>query len=247
MGILNVTPDSCSDGGFFFSKENAIKHAFELIDQGADIIDIGGESSRPGANTVSTEEELRRVIPVIEELTASSDITVSVDTTKPEVAERALDAGATMINDICGMRDERMVDAAVSRQCQIVIMHMYGTPKTLAVEHMGADFMNDIKKFIDDRIEYVLDAGVKKDNIIVDPGIGFGKTHHQNMEIINNSGWFGNGYPVMIGPSRKRFLAECFPDTDSDEAVAKISKIAADNGADIIRTHNVAKTRSAFL
>lgn len=247
MGILNVTPDSFSDGGSFLSKENALEHAFDLIDQGADTIDIGAESTRPGSDPVSTEEELKRLIPILKDLAPSIDVPISVDTMKWEIAEAALNNGAAIINDICGMRDEKMISVAVSCQCPIVIMHMHGTPKTLTTDNMKGDFMNDIKRFLDERVEHVLNAGVKEKDIILDPGVGFGKTAEQNMEIIKNCGRFSDEYPILIGPSRKRFLEHYYPETDKDEATAAVSKIAVDNGADILRVHNVRRTKAVLF
>ncbi len=246
MGILNVTPDSFSDGGRFLSKDDALAHAFELIDDGADIIDIGGESTRPGSDPTSLEEELSRVIPVIEELSASSDVPISIDTMKPEVAERSLAAGASIINDICGIRDERMADVVLKNDANVIIMHMHGTPKTLGTDIMGNDFMNEIKGFLDERAAYLIERGLDSRNVILDPGVGFGKDAEQNMRIIMNSGWFSDKYPVLIGPSRKRFLTNNFPDMERDEATLKASDLAVKSGASILRVHNVKKAVSHF-
>ncbi|MDR2698077.1 MAG: dihydropteroate synthase [Candidatus Methanoplasma sp.] len=239
MGILNVTPDSFSDGGAHLSKKSALEHAFRLVEDGADILDIGGESTRPGSDPVPAEEEIRRVIEVIRELAPSVGIPVSIDTSKPAVAEEAVKAGASVINDICGLRDERMVDVAVSYDVQTVIMHMHGTPKTLGTDMMTGDALPEIKRFLSERAEHAVAKGMKERNIILDPGVGFGKTAEQDMAIIENSGWFGNGYPVLIGPSRKRFLSKYYPGMDRDDATAAAAKAAADSGAGILRVHNV--------
>ncbi|MDR3074919.1 MAG: dihydropteroate synthase, partial [Candidatus Methanoplasma sp.] len=210
MGILNITPDSFSDGGRYLSMDKALEHAYGLIDQGADIIDIGGESTRPGADPVTADEELGRIIPIIRELSPTVDVPISVDTMKPTVAKESVRAGASIINDICGLGNEHMIDVAAAYDVPVVIMHMYGSPKTLATDVMEGDFMTGIKEFLDGRAECAVSKGVRERNIILDPGVGFGKTPDQNMHIIRNCGSFGQRYPVLIGPSRKRFLARCF-------------------------------------
>jgi dihydropteroate synthase len=244
MGILNLTPDSFSDGGLYNSKKDALKHAYELIDQGADILDIGGESTRPGSDPVSEDEELERVIGIIEELAPTIDAPISIDTMKPAVAEESVKAGASIINDICGMTDERMSDVAISYGVPAIIMHVHGTPKTLGTDTMEGDFLTEIKRFLDERAEHLVGKGMEEKNIVLDPGVGFGKTAEQNMSIIENSGWFSDRYPILIGPSRKRFLSHYYPGMDKDEATAIASKTAVDNGAGIIRVHNVSKTLS---
>ncbi|MCL2032436.1 MAG: dihydropteroate synthase [Methanomassiliicoccaceae archaeon] len=244
MGILNVTPDSFSDGGAYLSKESALERAYHLIDEGADMLDVGGESSRPGSDTVTEEEEIRRVIGVIRDLVPTVDIPISIDTAKPHVAEEAVSAGASLINDIWGLRDETMADIAISNDIPAVIMHMHGTPKTLGTDTMEGDALSEIKRFLSKRAEHVISKGMKERNIILDPGVGFGKTHEQSMMIVENSGWFSSAYPVLIGPSRKRFLSHYYPDMETDEATASASVTAADNGARILRVHNVGKVRS---
>lgn len=246
MGILNVTPDSFSDGGRFLSTDKALAHAFELIDQGADIIDIGGESTRPGADPVSLEDELQRTIPVIKELSAQTDIPISIDTMKPEVAEKALNAGVSIINDICGLMNEKMEDVVVSYDAEVVIMHMHGTPKTLGTDVMDGDFMSAIKQFLDDRADHVAKRGLDKSKIILDPGVGFGKTSEQNMRIIQNSDWFSKEYPVLIAPSRKRFLSDGFPGMERDAATSEAVRIAVESGASMVRVHNVDSMSTMF-
>jgi dihydropteroate synthase len=246
MGILNVTPDSFSDGGIHSSRKKALEHAYFLIEQGADIIDVGGESTRPGADPVTEKDEYRRVIDVIEELSQTTDVLISIDTSKPFVAEEAVKVGAAIINDVCGLRNEAMIDVAVMYGVLTVIMHMHGTPSTFETDTMEGDVLSDIKKFLDERVEYALFRGVKEKNIILDPGIGFGKTSEQDMKIIDNCGLFSGKFPVMIGPSRKRFLAQNYPGMDPDEATALVSKKAADNGARILRVHDVRKVRTAL-
>ncbi|MDR0887580.1 MAG: dihydropteroate synthase [Candidatus Methanoplasma sp.] len=246
MGVLNVTPDSFSDGGRFFLKDDAVRHAFELVDQGADIIDIGGESTRPGSVPISAEEEKKRIIPVIREIASSTDVPISVDTMKAEVMEAALDAGARIINDICGLTDPKMMALAVSSSVPVVIMHMHGAVDKFANNLMEGDALLTIRNFLYGMAETAVDAGVDRRNIILDPGVGFGKTPEQNIQIIRNSSYFGAEYPVLIGPSRKRFLSYGFPGLEKDEATAEASRISADSGADIIRVHNVPLIRKAL-
>lgn len=242
MGILNVTPDSFSDGGCWTDVDAAVRHAFEMIDQGADIIDIGGESTRPNSEPVSAEEEMARLAPVLRELVPSIDVPVSVDTMKTAVAERCIGLGAAIVNDVYGLRDEGMAELCASTGVHAVIMHMNGMPKQMPAS-MEGDFMNDIRSFLRERCDAALDAGMRKDRIILDPGIGFGKDPEQNWSILRNSAFFSDGYPVLSASSRKRFLAVKFPDMDRDSASATAARIAADSGADIVRVHDVARTR----
>ena len=244
VGILNLTPDSFSDGGEHLSKKDALEHAFMMVDSGADILDIGGESTRPGSDPVSEEEELKRVIDVIKELAPSVGIPISIDTTKPSVAERSLIAGAAIINDVCGLRNEEMIRTAIEYDAPAIIVHMYGIPKTFATVTMKGDANAEIKRFLSDRAEYAISKGMNKKNIVLDPGVGFGKTAEQDMSIIKNSGWFSDDYPVLIGPSRKKFLSHYYPEADKDEATAAVSKIAATNGARLLRVHNVSEVLS---
>ena len=239
MGILNVTPDSFSDGGKYLSG-NALEHALEMIDQGADIIDIGGESTRPGSDPVSSEIEIERIVPVIRELSSVSDIPISVDTMKPDVAYAALDAGADIINDVNGLRTKGMADVVSSAGVPVIIMHMKGTPKTMQLEPMKDPVIPVIAEFLKERYEYALDHGIR--DVMLDPGIGFGKTARQNMEILNNASTFSFGCPVVIGLSRKMFLSELFPLRDRDDVTAELSRRALDEGADIVRVHDVRKT-----
>ena len=238
MGILNVTPDSFSDGGKYLSG-NALEHALEMIDQGADIIDVGGESTRPGSDPVPSEIEIERIVPVIRELSSVSDIPISVDTMKPDVAYAALDAGADIINDVNGLRTEGMIEVISSAGVPAIIMHMKGMPKTMQLEPMEGHVTGAIAQFLRERYECALDHGIN--DVILDPGIGFGKTSEQNMEIIENASSFSFGCPVLIGASRKRFLADMFPGKDRDDATVEISIRALENGADIVRVHDVGR------
>jgi len=246
MGILNVTPDSFSDGGRYLSKEEAVKHAFELVDEGADILDVGGESTRPGSDPISSKEEIERIIPVLKEIAPSLGIPISVDTCKYDVAAAALKAGANILNDISGLSDSKMMRIAIENDVPAIIMHMYGTPKTMAVDLMEGDAKEQIRTYLRTRTNEALEAGMRKENIILDPGIGFGKTPTQDMEILLDPGYFSDGYPVLIGPSRKRFLSFGFPELKKDEATVAASLITSKNGADIVRIHNVAEVKKAF-
>ena len=235
MGILNMTPDSFSDGGAH--KEDALEFALGMADAGADIIDIGGESTRPGAMPVPADEEIRRIVPIIRELSSISDVTISVDTMKTEVASKALDAGADIINDVYGLRAEGMMELIASAGVPAIIMHMSGMPSTMQNDPLDVDSDQCIIDFLRERKECALDHGIK--DIIMDPGIGFGKTPELNMHIIDNSSEYSLGCPVLIGASRKRFLSNYYPNMDADEATVKISMRAIRSGADMVRVHNV--------
>ncbi|MGD9022905.1 MAG: dihydropteroate synthase, partial [Deltaproteobacteria bacterium] len=209
MGILNVTPDSFSDGGLYFDKDKAVAHGEVLAESGADIIDVGGESTRPFSDAVPAEEEMRRVVPVIAELTRRVSVPISIDTTKPTVAAGALDAGAVMINDIGALRlDPDMSALAAERNVPVVLMHMKGTPKTMQKDPQYKDVVAEIRDFLADAIRRAEDAGVDRSKIIVDPGIGFGKTVTHNLVVIRElSALRALGAPILIGPSRKSFIA----------------------------------------
>ena len=241
MGIVNITPDSFSDGGAYLSKKSALEHAYSLIESGADIIDIGGESSRPGSDRISAKEETKRVIGAIKELAPTISTPISIDTAKPRVAESCIKAGASIINDVSGLRDDRMINIAISYDVPAAIVHMHGTPKTFDTDMMEGNALTEIKRFLNERAEHAVGRGMKERNIIVDPGIGFGKTAEQDMSIALNSGWFSDRYPVLVGPSRKRFLSKYYSEMDRDEATAAASMIAAESGAKILRVHNVSK------
>jgi dihydropteroate synthase len=242
MGILNVTPDSFSDGGLYFNREDAINHGIEMIDQGSDIIDIGGESTRPGSENVSTYEEMNRVIPVLEEiLHKRPEAIISVDTTKNKVALEALKRGAHIINDISGATFEpELLEVVAEYQAGLIIMHIQGRPKTMQQNPVYDDLINNILSFLLNQANKAEKHGIQK--IIIDPGIGFGKTFEHNLTIIKELGKFKSaGYPVMIGVSRKSFVKKIIEDLtdDRDTATAVINAIAIKNGATFIRTHNV--------
>ena len=250
MGILNVTPDSFSDGGLYFDKDKAIAQGEALAESGADIVDVGGESTRPFSDAVSAEEEMRRVVPVIEELTRRVSVPISIDTTKAEVAAAALDAGAVMINDIGALRlDPDMSALAAERNVPVVLMHMQGTPKTMQKDPQYKDVVAEIRDFLADAIRRAEDAGVDRSKIIVDPGIGFGKTVTHNLVIIRElSALRALGAPILIGPSRKSFVANVVGTADEQRELgtqAAVS-IAAMNGADIVRVHDVERTKQTL-
>lgn len=242
MGILNVTPDSFSDGGRFFRKEDAVEHALKLIKDGADIIDIGGESTRPGAEQISAQEEMDRVLPVIEDiLHKNPKALLSIDTTKKEVAAEALKRGVKIVNDVsAGSFDPGIIDAVREYNAAYVIMHMKGTPKTMQLSPSYEFVISEIYEYFTNKIQYLRKSGIK--TLIIDPGIGFGKRVQDNYEIIKRLDEFkGLGLPVMIGVSRKSFLGKSL-DLDIDDrdmATAIAETAAAGKGADIIRTHNV--------
>ena len=235
MGILNMTPDSFSDGGKH--KEDALEFALGMVDAGADIIDIGGESTRPGATPVDADEEIRRIIPIIKELSSVSDVRISVDTMKTEVAAKALDAGADIINDVYGLRADGMMELIASAGVPAVIMHMSGMPSTMQDNPLGVESDQSIVDFLRERKEFALDHGIRE--IIMDPGIGFGKTPELNMHIIDNSSEYSLGCPVLIGASRKRFLSLYYPDMEADDATVRVTMRTIGSGADIVRVHNV--------
>ena len=251
MGILNITPDSFSDGGDFFEKNIAIDRALEMVEQGADIIDIGGESTRPFSDSVSLKEEISRVIPVIEGICKESDVCISIDTTKSKVASEALEAGASIINDISAMEiDSLMVDVALKFNCPIVLMHMKGIPKNMQDNPQYKSLISDIKEYLLARIDFVVSKGIDRKKIIIDPGIGFGKTVKNNFEIINNLDQFVKmNHPVLLGASRKSFIGTSLnlPEKDRLEGSIAANIIGLQKGAKIFRVHDVVETKRAMI
>jgi len=242
MGILNVTPDSFSDGGSYFNKETAVVHGIEMADEGADIIDIGGESSRPGSDPVPVQEELNRVIPVIDEiLLKKPGAIISIDTTKHEVADEALKHGASIVNDISGLTfDPEIAETAANHDASLIVMHIKGTPKDMQNNPVYENLIEEIYDFLDSQTQKAKEFGIQ--NIFVDPGIGFGKKIRDNFEIIKRLGDFKSlGFPLVIGVSRKSFIGKTFnlDVTERDNATALVESVAVKNGAKIIRTHNV--------
>lgn len=247
MGIVNVTPDSFSDGGRWAAPDQAAAHAAQLAADGADILDVGGESTRPGAAPVPAEEELRRVVPAVKALRGIG-LPISVDTMKAAVAEAALAAGADIINDVSGLGDPQMAAVAARYDAPLIIMHMYGTPATFRTDFIPGDALAVITDFLAARAQLALAAGVRADRLIMDPGIGFGTTHAQAAAILQDCARFslGGRYPVLAGPSRKRFLAAVYPGLAPDEATAQAALAAWRSGADLVRVHDVRTSRSIF-
>jgi dihydropteroate synthase len=252
MGILNITPDSFSDGGDYFEPKDAVSQAKRIIAEGADIIDIGGESSRPGAEEITVGEEIGRVLPIIKAVREISDMPISIDTTKAEVAEEAIKTGADIINDISAMHfDERMVEVALKYETPIILMHMLGKPKTMQADPSYTDCVGEIKQFFAERINYCESKGINRDMIIIDPGIGFGKRLQDNLDIIKNLGQFKSfGCPVMIGSSRKSFIGMITKDNNkpAERIGGSIASVLAAirNGCNIVRVHDVAATVEAI-
>lgn len=251
MGVLNVTPDSFSDGGRFLHTDAAVEHARRLIAEGADILDIGGESTRPGAEPVPLEEELRRVIPVVRAVRREfSDICISVDTYKARVAEEALAAGANMVNDVSALRfDPDMVKVVVQANVPVVLMHMKGMPRTMQQNPFYHDVVGEITEFLAERIAWACERGIDERNIIIDPGIGFGKRPEDNWEILQRLEAFkALGRPVLVGPSRKSFLGLLTgrPPAERLEETIAAAVICALHGADIVRVHDVGAVRYAL-
>ncbi|MFA4829180.1 MAG: dihydropteroate synthase [Thermodesulfovibrionales bacterium] len=252
MGILNVTPDSFSEGGQYFDKSLAIKRAYEMVEEGADIIDIGGESTRPGSEPVPLEEELRRTIPVIEAIVKNIKVPISIDTYKADVAKRALDAGASMVNDISGMRFDPEMPKVVSQyKVPVVIMHIKGNPKTMQKEPVYEALIPEIMDYLRMSIRLAVKFGIDEDKIVIDPGIGFGKTFDHNLEIIKNLHEFTLlEKPLLIGPSRKAFLGKILNDAPASERLegtAAAVAISILNGADIVRVHDVKEMKKVAL
>ena len=244
MGILNVTPDSFSDKGLYFDKTRAIKRALQMAEEGADIIDIGGESTRPGSEPLAIEEELRRTIPVIEALLKETNIPLSIDTYKSGVAKKALDAGASMVNDISGLRfDPGMAKVVAEYKVPLVVMHMKGTPKDMQTNPVYEALMPEIMDSLRESIRFAIESGVPEDKIIIDPGIGFGKTYEHNLEIINSLQSLSlMEKPILIGLSRKAFIGKVLGDVPPQERLegtAAAVSISIMNGANIIRVHDV--------
>jgi dihydropteroate synthase len=252
MGVLNVTPDSFSDGGKFFSLDHAVAHAEEMIAEGADIIDVGGESTRPGSDFVSEEEELRRVIPVIEKLASKSSVPISIDTTKPSVARAACEAGAEIVNDISGLRfDPALAAVATSTRAGLLLMHSRGTPKDMQKIPFAADVFTDVVNGLRQSVTIAEHFGVAHESIAIDPGIGFGKSVEQNLEIIRRLRDLADEFadlPIVIGTSRKSFLGKLLNGAPADERLyGTIATVVASvlNGAHIVRVHDVKATREA--
>ncbi len=250
MGILNVTPDSFSDGGLYNRLDKALDHAEKMVEDGADIIDIGGESSRPGSEPVPENIELERILPVIEKLAKKVNVPLSIDTYKASVARRALDAGACLVNDISALEDPNMADVLAEYNVPIVLMHKQGTPRDMQVNPSYNSLIPEIIGYLKSRIQIALDRGIQSDQIIIDPGIGFGKTTEHNLEILRKLKEFKSlNKPILIGTSRKSFIGKILnlPIEDRLEGTSATVAIAIANGADIIRVHDVKEMKRVAL
>ena len=250
MGILNVTPDSFSDGGKFCDRDEAVGYALQMIDDGADIIDIGGESTRPGAAEASVDEELSRVIPVIEVLRHHREIVISIDTTKAQVAEAALHAGACIVNDVSACtRDESMIKVSRAFSAGVVLMHMQGTPRTMQLEPRYDNVVEDVTTYLEQRVDALIAAGFARSQLAVDPGIGFGKTVEHNLSLLRNLANLRRlQVPIVVGLSRKNFLGEITGRDSGDRLAGSLAGLAWSiaRGADVIRVHDVRESRDAI-
>ena len=249
MGIVNVTPDSFSDGGEHFDTDAAIAHGLRLVEEGADVLDVGGESTRPGAGEVPVDEELRRVVPVIEALAARTQVPVSVDTSKPEVMRAAVAAGAGMINDVYALRREGALDAAAALGVPVVLMHMLGEPRSMQDEPRYDEVVDEVHRFLAERIFAAQMAGIDKKHIVVDPGFGFGKTREDNLQLLARLERFTDlGVPVLAGLSRKRTIGELTGRDAAERVHGSVAAhlIAVQRGARIVRVHDVAATVDAL-
>ncbi len=245
MGVLNVTPDSFSDGGEFFDPDKAFEHSLRMAADGAAIIDVGGESTRPGSDPVSADEQIQRVVPVIEALCEKTDVPVSIDTYKFEVAKAALKAGAAVINDITALSDERVGELAAERQVPVVLMHMQGTPATMQIEPEYDDVVGEVLEFLLGRAKRAEQFGISKDLIFIDPGIGFGKTLEHNLLLLRNIDKFvATGYRILVGTSRKRFIGKIIGKEKPAERIfgtAATVTLCAAAGVSIVLEHDVAE------
>jgi dihydropteroate synthase len=251
MGIVNVTPDSFSDGGRFYDAAAALEHAIRLVAEGADLLDIGGESTRPYAEPVSADEELRRVTPVIEKLAAGVRVPLSIDTTKASVARAAIEAGAEIINDITGLAgDPAMIGLAVATGVGVCAMHMQGTPQTMQDNPTYTDIVGEIREYLRERRDALMSAGISRVRICLDPGIGFGKTHEHNITLMRHCQEFHElGCPLLVGHSRKGFLGKLVGDKDADRTNATVGAALAlaVQGVQIVRVHDVRPVREALV
>jgi dihydropteroate synthase len=252
MGILNVTPDSFSDGGQFNDIEAAVNHGKQMIDEGADIIDIGGESTRPGSKRVSAEEQIERVVHIIKAIceTIPEHVQISIDTTRSKVAEAALDAGAHIVNDVSGGNDDpEIINLCADRDCPYIIMHMQGSPETMQNDPTYDDVVADIKLFLETRVGDCIKAGIDEKNIVIDPGIGFGKTREHNLLLLNNLKTFvDTGYSVLLGTSRKRFMGSICTVNSAEEligATTATTALGVQAGVKMFRVHDVKPNRQA--
>lgn len=249
MGILNVTPDSFSDGGKFLQLDHSLKHVERMIREGADIIDIGGESTRPGATEVSLTEELNRVIPVIEAIRQRFDIPLSIDTCKPVIMQASVNAGVDMVNDVFALRSDKGLSTIAALNIPVCLMHMQGSPRDMQNEPAYSNVIDDVKDFLKQRVRACLEAGIKADNIIIDPGFGFGKTLQHNLSLLAGLDQFSSlGYTLLVGLSRKSMIGQITGKPSEQRISGSIAGalIAASKGAGILRVHDVAQTADAL-
>lgn len=250
MGILNVTPDSFSDGGRWNTLDRALAHAEQMVKEGATIIDIGGESTRPGATPVPLDEELLRVIPVVEKISKELDVMISIDTSQPKVMEEAVKAGAHIWNDIRALRLDGALEMAAKLQCPVILMHMQGDPKTMQADPHYEDVVKEVEKFLLDRVDDAIKAGIKKENIILDLGFGFGKSAKHNYQLLDHMQHFVDlGYPVLSALSRKSMIKFAYNIEKADERIVGSvagALLSIERGAQMVRVHDVKETKEAF-
>ena len=250
MGILNVTPDSFSDGGRWNTLDRALAHAEQMVKEGATIIDIGGESTRPGATPVPLDEELLRVIPVVEKISKELDVMISIDTSQPKVMEEAVKAGAHIWNDIRALRLDGALEMAAKLQCPVILMHMQGDPKTMQADPHYEDVVKEVEKFLLDRVDDAIKAGIKKENIILDLGFGFGKSAKHNYQLLDHMQHFVDlGYPVLSALSRQSMIkAACNIEKADERIVGSVAGalLSIERGAQMVRVHDVKETKEAF-
>ncbi len=250
MGIVNVTPDSFSDGGQFRGVDAAVRHALQLVADGAEILDVGGESTRPYSDPVGEAEELDRVIPVVKELALATNVPISIDTSKAAVAAAAVEAGAEIINDVTGLEgDPGMSKVAATTKAGVCAMHMQGTPQTMQDDPKYDDVVEEIYAYLEMRLQKLLEAGIGREKICLDPGVGFGKTHEHNMQLVARCERFLElGQPILIGHSRKGFIGKMIGDkgADRDQATLVLSMLMATKGIDVLRVHEVRETSKAL-
>ncbi len=249
MGILNITPDSFSDGGKYLDFNEALKHAEKMIEEGVDIIDVGGESTRPGSDPVSVEEELKRITPIIEALKKHSDVAISVDTYKPEVMKAVINMGVAMINDIYALQQPGAIDVIKKSNVGMCLMHMQGTPKTMQINPIYKNVVNEVKSFLEGRLNLLKHEGIDRSRIILDPGFGFGKTYEHNLELLKNLESFQSlKLPFLVGLSRKSFIRKILNGDHDDHLSGSISAaiFSVLKGAKILRVHDVKETQSAL-
>ena len=253
MGVVNVTPDSFSDGGQFRDVGAAVDHALRMVEEGAAIIDVGGESTRPGANLVSVEEEIRRVVPVVEKLRAQTDVVISVDTSKPQVMRAAAEAGMGLINDVRALSEKGALEVAAATQCAVCVMHMQGDPRSMQLAPHYVDVVNEVKAFLNERVKVCRAAGIAADRIVIDPGFGFGKSLEHNLQLLRQlrelgSQPSGSEWPIMVGLSRKSIVGRLTgrPSGERIYGSVALAVMSVINGARIVRVHDVGATVDAL-